>query len=180
MRPVRSAPRRRDGAVRLAIRFLALALPVLLAACEHVPLAMSSAGAADGEIRKQRQQFDQTVAYRRMADLGGMMTDDIQLTTPARVATGKKNLVRYYEAMVQKHPDLVLAFTTERVERNPRWKFATESGHWSESWQEEGESVEIRGTYFALWKLKDGRWRLQSQTMAPVSCKGPRYCKTLE
>lgn len=174
------APAKRDGAARFAHILIAVALPALLGACEHLPLPKSSAGPADAEIRRQRQQFDQTVAYRRMADLAGMMTDDIQLITPARVTTGKKNLVRYHEAMVQKHPDLVLAFTTERVERNARWKFATESGYWTESWQENGESVEIRGSYYALWKFKDGRWRLQSQTMAPVACKGARYCQTLE
>lgn len=157
---------------------LAMALPALLGACEHLPLP--TAGPSDAEIRRQRQQFDQTFAYRRMGELAAMVTDDFQLTTPSRVTTGKKNLVRYHEAQVQKHPDIVLAFTTERVERNPRWKFAAESGHWSESWQEDGESVEIHGSYYALWKFKDGRWRLQSQMMAPVSCTGPKFCKTME
>ncbi|GAB3101209.1 nuclear transport factor 2 family protein [Lysobacter terrae] len=156
---------------------LALVLPALLGACEHFPLPT---GSTDPEIRRQRQQFDQTFAYRRMGELANVVTDDIQLTTPSRVTTGKKNLVRYHEALVQKHPDVVLAFTTERVERNPRWKFAAESGHWTESWQEDGESVEIRGSYYALWKFQSGRWRLQSQTMAPVSCKGPKYCQTME
>ena len=157
---------------------LAVACALLLASCAH--FAASPSAADSDEIRSQRQEFNQLVAYRKMVALGALVGDDIQLITPAKVIKGRKDLVRSYEALVQKRPDLVSVFTTERVERNPRWKFAAESGHWSESWQQDGEAVELRGSYHALWKLKDGRWRIHAQVVTPVSCTGTRYCKSQE
>ena len=126
------------------------------------------------------QQFNEAIALRKMANLGALVADDTQLVEPSRTTTGKKNLVRAYESLVQKRPDLLLIFTPDTVERNPRWPFAAERGRWYQSWQEQGEPVEVHGSYYALWKLKDGRWRIQSQIMTPVTCKGTRYCKAQE
>lgn len=157
---------------------LALVGLPLLTACAH--FAAPQAPVESDVIRTQRQEFNQLVAYRKMAALGALVGDDVQLITPARVIKGRKELVKSYETLVQKRPDLVSVFTTDRVERNPRWKSAAESGHWSESWQQDGEAVELRGSYHALWKLKDGRWRIHAQVVTPVSCTGTKYCKSLE
>ena len=161
----------------LRVPFAAIVF-IFVAGCAHI--ATPGAGRAGGEIDRQRQQWNELVAYRKVADLAGIATDDVQVTTPSRVINGRKNLVRSYESLLQKRPDLVQIFTPERVDRNPKWKFAVERGRWSESWQEQGENTEVRGSYHALWKLKDGRWRLYSQIVTPLSCTGARYCKSLE
>lgn len=163
------------GMIRTVFASLIL---TLIAGCAHiVPPWVRQ---AEGDVSRQRQQWNQLVAYRKPADLAGIATDDVQLITPSRVVSGKKNLVRSYESLLQKRPDLVQIFTPERVERNPKWKFAAERGRWSESWQEQGENTEVRGSYYALWKLKDGHWRLHSQVVTPLSCTGARYCKSME
>lgn len=151
---------------------------MLIAGCAHIAAPWTKR--AEGDVERQRQQWNQLVAYRKPADLAAFVTDDVQLITPAGVVSGKKNLARSYAGLLQKRPDLVQIFTPERVERNPKWKFAAERGHWSESWQEQGEDTELRGSYYALWKLRDGQWRLYSQTVMPLSCTGARYCKSLE
>jgi len=178
-----AAPRpvwRRSGVRSL----LALALLPLLAACAQFAALSQKGGTAKGsstpEIRQLRQQFNERVALRKMADLGALVSDDTQLIEPSRTTSGKKNLVRAYESLVKKRPDLLLIFTPDQVERNPRWPFAAERGRWYQSWQEQGEPIEVRGSYYALWKFKDGRWRIHSQIMTPVSCKGTRYCKSQE
>jgi len=163
---------------RCAPILTALLLAGLLAGCAHI--AAPWAKRVEGDIERQRQQWNQLVAYRKAAELANLAMDDVQVVTPSRAISGKKNLVRSYESLLQKRPDLVQIFTPESVERNPKWKFAAERGHWSESWQEEGENTEVRGSYYALWKLKDGRWRLYSQVVTPLSCTGARYCKSLE
>jgi ketosteroid isomerase-like protein len=164
---------------RVTVRILLMSIAVLLiAGCAHV--AAPWAKRVEGDIERQRQQWNQLVAYRKPADLAALVTDDVQLITPAGIVSGKKNLTRSYAGLLQKRPDLVQIFTPERVERNPKWKFAAERGHWSESWQEQGEDTELRGSYYALWKLKDGRWRLHSQIVTPLSCTGARYCKSIE
>jgi hypothetical protein len=156
-----------------------LAVLLLLTACAQFA-TLTNKGGTEPDIRKQRQQFNEAIALRKMANLGPLVSDDTQLIEPARITSGKKNLVRAYESLVQKRPDLLLVFTTDQVERNPRWPFAAERGRWYQSWQEQGEPIEVRGSYYALWKLKDGRWRIHSQIMTPVSCKGTRYCKSQE
>jgi ketosteroid isomerase-like protein len=174
-----AAPRARLGPGRW---LLILALLPLLAACAQLA-ALTQKGSASKsgpEIRQLRQQFNERVALRRMADLGALVSDDTQLVEPSKTTSGRKNLVRAYENLVQKRPDLLLIFTTEQVERNPRWPFAAERGRWYQSWQEQGEPIEVRGSYYALWKHKGGRWRIHSQIMTPVSCKGARYCKSQE
>lgn len=168
--------RSRRGLVRL---LCVLAIPVLLVACAQFT-AKTQKGRGTTDIHGLRQQFNEFVALRKMAGLGGLVSDDTQLIEPSRITSGKKNLVRAYEGLVQKRPDLLLIFTTDQVERNPRWPFAAERGRWYQSWQEQGEPIEVRGSYYALWKLKDGRWRIHSQIMTPVSCKGTRYCKSQE
>lgn len=157
---------------------LASIVAILVAGCAHI--AAPWAKRPEGDVERQRQQWNQLVAYRKPADLAAITTDDVQLITPSRVVSGRKNLVRSYESLLQKRPDLVQIFTPDRVERNANWKFAAERGRWLESWQEQGEDTEVRGSYYALWKLKDGRWRLHSQIVTPLSCKGARYCKSLE
>jgi len=166
-------PSRRHATVLSALAVLAL-----VAGCAHI--VPPWAKRAEGDIERQRQQWNEFVAYRKAADLGALATDDVQLVTPSRVIAGRKNLVRSYESLLQKRPDLLQIFTPESVERNPKWTFAAELGHWSESWQEQGENTEVRGSYYALWKLKDGRWRLYSQVVTPLSCTGARYCKSIE
>lgn len=158
---------------------LVLGLPFLLAACAQFTALTQKSGTTP-DIRGLRNQFNEFIALRKMPGLGGLVSDETQLVEPARITSGKKNLVKAYEALVQKRPDLLLVFTTETVERNPRWPFAAERGRWYQSWQEKGEPIEVRGSYYALWKLKDGRWRIHSQIMTPVSCKGTRYCKSQE
>lgn len=158
---------------------LVLALPLLLAACAQFTALTQKSGATP-DIQRLRQQFNEAIALRKMADLGALVSDDVQLIEPSRITSGKKNLVRAHDSLVQKRPDLLLIYTTETVERNPRWSFAAERGRWSQSWQEQGEPIEVRGSYYALWKFKDGRWRIHSQIMTPVSCKGTRYCKSKE
>jgi ketosteroid isomerase-like protein len=164
---------------RAAVRILlASSIAILVAGCAHIMAPWAKR--AEGDVDRQRQQWNQIVAYRKPADLAALVTDDVQLITSAGVVSGKKNLARSYASLLQKRPDLVQIFTPESVEWNPKWKFAAERGHWSESWQEQGEDTEIRGSYYALWKLKDGRWRLYSQIVTPLSCAGARYCKSLE
>jgi ketosteroid isomerase-like protein len=164
---------------RAAVRILlASIVAILIAGCAHI--AAPWAKQVESDIERQRQQWNQLVAYRKPAELAGLVTDDVQLITPSRVVSGRKNLARSYEGLLQKRPDIVQIFTPERVERNAKWKFAAERGRWSESWQEQGEDTEVRGSYYALWKLKDGRWRLHSQVVTPLSCSGARYCKSLE
>jgi hypothetical protein len=170
--------RLRRGAGRL---LLLLVLAVVLAACAQLrALAPKKGDAADPDIRGLRHQFNELVALRKFGGLAGLVSEDTQLIEPSRTTSGRKNLVRAYEALVQKRPDLLLDFNVDAVERNPRWSFAAERGRWSQAWQEQGEPVEVRGTYYALWKRKDGRWRIHAQIMTPVSCKGARYCKSQE
>jgi hypothetical protein len=42
---------------------------------------------------------------------------------------------------------------------------------------EKGSSVDLGGSYLAMWKRIDGRWLLDAWLFVPQSCKGDTYCE---
>ena len=96
---------------------------------------------------------------------------------PSGAKNGRDEVARDYELLLQRRPDLTLILSPDRIQTYRHWSLAAESGHWYESWTEEGDFTVLRGTYYAMWKLSDGQWLLSSQVLTPLSCKGTVYCK---
>lgn len=65
----------------------------------------------------------------------------------------------------------------ESVETGPaKWPVVSERGTWIERWVEDGRQNVLEGTYQAMWRLQEGRWRLAAHLMVPARCAGP-YCQ---
>ena len=154
-------------------------IPILLmaaaiGACAHIP-----AGPSDHPvtlIQLQRQQMNDLFSARRVPEIVDYIAKDIQFVVPAGAWSGKDEFIHMHQALLLQRPDLVLTFMPDSIEYNQLWQFAAESGHWYESWREDGDFTELRGTYYAGWKLQDGQWRLYSHVLMPLSCKGTTYC----
>jgi hypothetical protein len=76
-----------------------------------------------------------------------------------------------------KRPDIRMHLESSKIEVNDQWPAAYETGDWSESWTEAGDSAksEIKGKYWIMWFLKDGNYYILSQILTPLSCTGS-YC----
>ena len=38
--------------------------------------------------------------------------------------------------------------------------------------------IQIGGSYFAKWRLRNGSWVIESETYVPETCTGGAYCRT--
>jgi len=146
----------------------------LLCSCAGSP--QLSAGDASN-VRLGRQRFNEAVAARRTSDLVSLLAADVVDIVPSGAKSGRDEVARDYESLLRRRPDLTLVLSPDSIQTFPLWSLAAESGHWYESWREEGDPTELRGTYYAMWKLSDGRWLLSSQVITPLSCKGTVYCR---
>ena len=151
-----------------------LSTSILLCSCVSSPQRSSS---DPSKIKLSRQHLNELVATRRISEFAAVLADDVVDIIPARTRTGRDQVAHDFESLLQRRPDLTLILTSDSIETNPLWSLAAESGHWYESWKEQGDFTELRGTYYAVWKLSDGRWQLSSQVITPLSCKGTIYCK---
>ena len=75
-------------------------------------------------------------------------------------------------------PEFKLTYVPESVSacEAPACVVATEYGRWSETWRQDGERTEVRGTYYAIWRRGESGWRIRSEAFAALVCRGRRYC----
>jgi len=80
-------------------------------------------------------------------------------------------------SLYAKRPDINWYIKSTKIEVNDQWPAAYETGEWSESWTETGDSTrsEIKGKYWIMWFLKSDTYYILSATFTPLSCKGS-YC----
>ncbi len=51
-------------------------------------------------------------------------------------------------------------------------KLASESGTWTRTWTSSEGQTEIYGVYDAMWRKRNGRWRIRSELFVALSCTG--------
>jgi len=80
-------------------------------------------------------------------------------------------------SLYAKRPDIKWNIESSTMEVNDQWPAAYETGKWSESWTESGDSTrsEIKGKYWIMWFLKDNNYYILSAIFTPLSCTGS-YC----
>lgn len=80
-------------------------------------------------------------------------------------------------SLYAKRPDINWHIESTKIEVNDQWPAAYETGAWSESWTETGDTAksEIKGKYWIMWFLKDNKYYILSATFTPISCTGS-YC----
>lgn len=49
---------------------------------------------------------------------------------------------------------------------------AAERGTWTGSWTTRRGPVSMRGVYSAMWRKRDGRWRIRSELFVALTCSG--------
>ena len=85
-----------------------------------------------------------------------------------------KNLCR---SLYQKRPDILWKNEPTTIEVNDQWPAGYETGTWSESWTETGDTSrsEIKGKYWIMWFFKNDNCYILSAIFTPLSCTGS-YC----
>ena len=80
-------------------------------------------------------------------------------------------------SLYQKRPDITWQNHPEKTEINNQWPTAYETGTWTESWTEAGDTSrsEINGKYWMMYFFKDNNCYILSAIFTPLVCKGS-YC----
>lgn len=91
--------------------------------------------------------------------------------------TGRDEYREAFEEEYQDLDDLVYsripgAIELSSVEVDNAERLASESGTWTGSWTSKEGQTQMYGVYSALWRKRNGRWRIRSELFVALSCTG--------
>lgn len=169
--------RRRNDDCR---RLLALAAAALLCgACQPGHLAADevepSSPRLEAEIRAARSHFNQAIEARDPAALAGLFAPDYHLVTGrGDQFHGSSEHVELWRQTFRDDPTFGCQRTPERIDVNPEWGLAQETGRWICTQTVDGEPGQYAGVYAARWqRAVDSKWLLQSEVFTTLTCDGP-------
>jgi len=155
----------------MAARIVALA--VLLLPATSVAQADGPASA----VADARAQFNEAFARGDVATIATLLGSDVVMMSESGAWVSLENVVGIHRALLARRPGITLEYRIESVETGPaKWPVVSERGTWIERWVEDGRQNVLEGTYQAMWRLQEGRWRLAAHLMVPARCAGP-YCQ---
>jgi ketosteroid isomerase-like protein len=163
--------------MRKKLIFLALAI-----AATHTQ-AQTSASKQEDEVRKRSAIWNTAFAQRDIPTLTSLFSEDAQISTAAIKLKSRAECAQLFEGLFKKRPDVIWVNTPTKIEINPVWKVAYETGDWKEAWAEPDGKVEIQGKYFAMWllNLNENVWQLHATIFTPQRCVGEsKYCAPRE
>lgn len=139
-------------------------------------------GAAQGDGKKSavagaRARFNEAFAKRDVATIAAIVSSDVVMMSESGTWSSLEEVVGIHRSLFARRPGITLESRPESIEIGPaKWNVASERGTWVEGWSEDGRQNVLEGTYQAMWRLQEGRWRLAAHLMVPVRCVGP-YCQ---
>ena len=145
--------------------------------------AMSNAYAQvtpnDQAISRQRTLSNAAIARHDTGGIGAAMAENIIVMTSRSVQSiGRAANMASFAEQFRTRPDVVYERTPERISVYEPWGMAAEYGRWVGSWTDTDGKVQIGGSYFAKWRLRNGTWLIESETYVPERCTGGKYCAT--
>lgn len=148
-----------------------------LAACANRPARLAALDTALPVVAARRQ-WNAALMAGDTAALARLVEDSATHVSPQFTHIGRAAFVAQFVRALFTRPGFRLVYTIERATpcERPNCNTATESGTWSETWREEGESTTVSGTYYAIWRRDATMWRIRSEVFATARCSGRRYC----
>lgn len=165
----------RRGSMRKKLVLLALAI-----AATHAQ-AQTSVSKYKDEVRKRTAIWNTAFAQRDISTLTSLFSEDAQLSSAGGKWKNRAECAQLFEALFKRRPDITWVNKPTKIEVNPVWKVAYETGDWKEAWTEPDGRAEIQGKYFAMWKLNEGVWYINAAIFTPQRCIGEsKYCRPRE
>jgi ketosteroid isomerase-like protein len=154
----------------------------LVIAATHTQ-AQTSVSKYEDEVRKRSAIWNTAFAQRDNSTLTSLFSEDAQMATAGGKFKNRAECTQLFEALFKRRPDVTWLNKPAKIEINPVWKVAYETGDWKEAWTEPDGRVEIKGKYFAMWllNLNEGVWYLNAAIFTPRRCIGEsKYCRPRE
>jgi len=152
---------------------LQIVLLISIALCNF---AIAEQFSDENHVIEASQRFDNAFDAADFGQLAEILADDIIFTAGRGKWLSQEDVLVFMESLHERRPGITMKTTPELVEAGPRgWGVVSERGRWTERWDDKEMTNVITGSYQALWRLVDGKWRLAVLTLVPVNCTGP-YC----
>jgi hypothetical protein len=135
--------------------------------------SVSSAQATDAE------RTNAAIARHDTGGIGAVMADNvIVMTSRSAQQLGRAASMMSFAEQFRTRPDVIYERSPFEIRIYEPWGMASEYGRWAGSWTETGGNIQIGGSYFAKWRLKNGAWLIESETYVPERCTGGSYCNS--
>ena len=154
-------------------RFLLLVIGLIFG-CTSRSLQLSE---DEIQIRTARDVSNLAIEKHDTMSLASTLTSDYHVVTSrnAEVSSRHAMLERFAGDFASK-PDINYVRTAEKINVFSQWSMASETGNWVGRWTENGEHIEVTGSYFAKWHKVDGAWKIRTEVFVPLSCSGGALC----
>ena len=141
------------------------------------PTLIEAQESPEREVALASARFDSAFAAGDFETQAALLADEAVVMSAGGTTIGREGILARYRALMERRPGVTLATLPDTIEIGPEgWNVASERGTWIERWMEDGEQVDLRGSYQAMWRLVDGRWLLSAVLRVPIRCVGP-YCQ---
>jgi hypothetical protein len=107
-----------------------------------------------------------------------MADNVIVMTSRSAQQLGRAASMMSFAEQFRTRPDVIYERSPFEIRIYEPWGMASEYGRWAGSWTETGGKIQIGGSYFAKWRLKNGAWLIESETYVPERCTGGSYCNS--
>jgi ketosteroid isomerase-like protein len=149
----------------------------LAIAVSHTP-GQTNVSKYEDEVRKRSAVWNTAFAQRDISALTGLFSEDAQMASAGGKWKNRAECARLYESLFKRRPDITAPHTPTKIEINPAWQVAYETGDWTEAWTEPDGRAEIQGKYFVMWQLDENTWYINAAIFTPMRCVGEsKYCK---
>jgi len=138
-------------------------------------MAWAQIDSAEQQIRAVRARSNQAMAARDLATLAATLADDFVQVRGNGVFTGSK--AAWMDSMRTSFADAnAIRFerTTDKVELSKLAELAAEHGHWLGRNSSGGKA--FGGTYLAMWRKTDNRWKIRGELFVVLDCYDEPAC----
>lgn len=142
-----------------------------------IPNSLVAQASIVQEIARSSARFDSAFATGDFKTQAVLLSEESVVMSAGVTATGRAAILELHRDLLARRPGITLVTQPDSIEVGPEgWNVASEQGFWIERWIEDGQQVEIRGRYQAMWRRDDDKWLRAALLLVPIKCSGP-YCQ---
>lgn len=129
------------------------------------------------QIKSRSAFWNAAYNSRDSASFYTLLDSNVILTSGGARQVGLEVCKNICRGLWKMRPDITWNNHQTSIETNEQWGIAFETGNWTESWTEKGDTQKstIKGKYTIMWKQKNNQWLVSSAIFIPLSCTGS-YC----
>lgn len=174
----RSTGTRQRRPLQTAFGAGALTVAFFAAGCATARPPRPEAEAEVEAIREARLAQNRAIREQDLEAIGEVLEQDVQVTSGIGIhLVGRDAYLDAYESDFRALESVVYTRMPDEIELSTvnaalAERIAAESGTWTGSLVTHRGPAQMRGVYTAMWRKRDGRWRINSEIFVSLSCSG--------